>query len=119
MGPFWGFSLSQRISDASNRAEESAMTAEEARGHVQELEWKVNKLMLVNHALFEMIGDRLEITEADLISKVNEIDMRDGKLDTRETVAGPKVCDECGRTYSRRHNRCLYCSHVNQVGTAF
>jgi hypothetical protein len=43
MGPFWEFSLSRRVSDASMRAEQSAMTAEEARGHVQELEWKVNR----------------------------------------------------------------------------
>jgi ribosomal protein L32 len=119
MGPFWDFSLSRRISDASVRAEEGAMTAEAARGLVLELESKVNKLTLVNHALFDLIAPRLGITESDLIEKMNEIDMRDGKLDGQESTPTSNVCEQCGRTYSRRHNHCLYCGHINRLYAAF
>lgn len=119
MGLLWMYGLSNRISDAAVRAEQGVMSAEEACGRVQELEWKVNKLMLVNHALFELASQRLGFTEADLLNKMNEIDLRDGVQDGKETVAAPIDCEQCGRTYSRRHNHCLYCGHVNRSGTAF
>jgi len=117
MGPFWGSSLSRSVAQANSRAEQGVMTAEEARGRVQELEWKVDKLILVNRALFELIASRLQITETELMDMVNEIDLRDGKLDGRLAIEATS-CEKCGRTYSRRHNHCLYCGHVNTAGRA-
>jgi len=119
MGPFWDFSLSQRVSDASVRAEQGATAAEAARGLVLELESKINKLTLVNHALFDLIAPRLGITESDLIEKMNEIDLRDGNQDGQETAQTSNTCEQCGRTYSRRHNHCLYCGHVNRISSAY
>ncbi len=119
MGPIWMGSRSQRTYEAAVQAEDSKMAADDALGRVQELEWKVNKLMLVNHALFELASQRLGITETDLLNKMNEIDLRDGKLDGKEPTQPATVCEECSRTYSRRHNHCLYCGHVNHAGTAF
>ena len=106
------------MADVAGRAVDSAMTAEETRGHVQELEWKVGKLLLVNQALFEILSSRLAITETELTTKMNEIDLRDGKMDGKLAVDGT-VCEQCGRTYSRRHNRCLYCAHINTNGSPF
>ena len=54
-----------------------------------------------------------------MIDKVNEIDLRDGKMDGRETADAPIVCEQCGRSDSRRHNHCFYCGHVNPVKRAF
>ena len=119
MGIFWSYNLSQRVSDAGVRAEQSAMTAEEARTRVVDLEARVNKLTLVNHALFELIAGRIGITETELIDKVNEIDLRDGRMDGRPSAEPPLVCEQCGRSYSRRHNHCFYCGHVNPVVRAF
>ena len=56
MGLFWRFGMGQSIADASARAEQGYMTAEEARARVLELETRVSKLTLVNHALFELVG---------------------------------------------------------------
>ena len=119
MGLFWKLAMSQSVSDASARAEQSAMTADEARARVLALEARVNKLALVNQALFELIAQRAGMTEADLINKVNEIDLRDGRLDGRPHEETPVTCERCGRSYSRRHNHCFYCGHVNAMATAF
>lgn len=108
-----------QIASAARSAEESAVTAEEARYRALDMEAKVNKLTLINHALFELIASRLGITEQDLINKVNEIDLRDGTLDGKIVAENALVCEQCGRSYSRRHNRCLYCSHVNPARSVF
>ena len=56
--------------------------------------------------------------QKELTTKMNEIDLRDGKMDGKLAVDGT-ICEQCGRTYSRRHNRCLYCDHVNTSGRPF
>jgi hypothetical protein len=78
------------------------------------LEWKVNKLVLINMALVELLTARGGLTEDQLLAKMQEIDLRDDRADGKlpETVSA--VCESCGRTYSKRHNHCLYCGHVNQ-----
>ena len=119
MSLFSNNSLSQRVFEAGIQAEQSAMTAQEARTRVLDLEAKVNKLTLVNHALFELIALRTGITESELIEKVNEIDLRDGKLGGKPSQEAPVVCEQCGRSYSRRHNHCFYCDHVNPLTKAF
>jgi hypothetical protein len=119
MGLFWRYNIGQSVADASARAEQGVMTAEEARARVLNLEAKVSKLTLVNHALFELIAERTGITEADLIDRVNEIDLRDGRMDGRPSPETPLTCEQCGRSYSRRHNHCFYCGHVNTVARAF
>jgi hypothetical protein len=105
----------QQFASLAKRAEEGAIAAEELHFRVQDLEAKVNKLILINHALFELAEARLGITEQDLVNKVNEIDLRDGRLDGKVEVENPNVCERCGRSYSQRHNHCLYCGHVNPV----
>ena len=115
MGIFLNNSLSERMYQASIQAEQSAMTAQEARSRVLDLEAKVNKLTLVNHALFELFAERSGITEAQLVDKVNEIDLRD----VQPGHEAPIVCEQCGRSYSKRHNHCFYCGHVNAVTKLF
>ncbi len=119
MGLFWQYGIGRSLADASIRAEQGYNTAEEARAHVLDLESRVQKLTLINHALFELVAQRTGITEAELIDKVNEIDLRDGALDGRPSVEPPVVCDQCGRSYSRRHNHCFYCGHVNPAARVF
>src|SRR5947209_6279585 len=98
MGLFWRYGIAQSLADASARAEQGYMTAEEARARVLDLEARVSKLTLVNHAMFELMAQRMGITEAELIDKVNEIDLRDGSLDGRQPTEPPVLCAQCGRS---------------------
>ncbi len=77
---------------------------------VVELEQRVDKLVLANLALWEILKGRMNLTEDLLLSKIREIDLRDGKLDgkiAREVLH----CPMCGRVMSTKHAQCLYCGH--------
>lgn len=81
---------------------------ERALSAVRQLEERVDRLALVNMALWTIISKELKITEEELLLRVQEIDLRDGKLDGKLS-AEVTDCAACGRKISKKHNRCLYC----------
>ena len=78
---------------------------------VRELEFQVARLLLVNQAMWELLRDRLGITDADLERKMQEVDMRDGVQDGRITF-GPVRCPACKRVSNSRYSKCLYCGQL-------
>lgn len=75
---------------------------------IRDLRHEIARLQLMNQALWELIKGRLNVTEAELEQKANEIDLRDGVQDEAITVT-PLKCPTCGRVSSSRHWKCLYC----------
>jgi len=75
---------------------------------VRELEHQVRRLALMDQALWELLRDRLGLTDADLEKIVREIDLRDGVEDGAITHT-PLRCPQCGRISNSRHWKCLYC----------
>ena len=107
-----------RIAGAESTAERGVSRAEQAKNDVRLLEDRLDRLSLVCRALWELLKDRTDLQEEDLVTKVREIDMRDGKEDGKmgRTV---KNCGKCGRTMSARHSRCLYCGAQDLSAEAF
>jgi ribosomal protein S27AE len=118
LGPFlygtsvMGNAIAQRDAiDAGNKADVAARTA-------RDLEARIERLTLVNLAMWSLLREKLGFTEENLLDRVREIDLQDGVLDgkvARQTTQ----CSKCGRMRSARHNRCLYCGHEELVNTAF
>jgi len=81
------------------------------QSQVTMLENNLAKALMINEALWEILRDRLNLTEDDLNSKLYDIDMRDGKLDGKNQSPATK-CPQCQRTVSSRHAACLYCGHI-------
>lgn len=83
-----------------------------------QLEERLDKLLLVCSALWELLRDRTDLTEDDLLAKVQEVDLRDGTADGKisKTI---KKCPKCGRTMSPRHKKCLYCGEEELNTSAF
>jgi len=75
---------------------------------ILDIEERVDTLVLVCTSLWELLKERTDLTEEDLMSKVQEVDLRDGTADGKITV-GLQKCHKCGRTMSPKHRRCLYC----------
>lgn len=115
MNPFWNTRYRQALQEAA----ESKRVASNADMSVQELKWQVDKLTLINRAFFELLHEKLGMTEAELMAKMHEIDMRDSHLNGQGPASAPVSCEACGKTYSKRHNHRLYCGHVNQSGSPF
>ena len=89
----------------SPSAEARANTAVE---EVYYLRHRLDKICLVSQALWELLREKTSLTDDDLLHKMQEVDLRDGKLDAR-MAAELQKCPECGRAISARHGKCLYC----------
>jgi len=76
--------------------------------HIKDLSQRIARLTLINQALWELIRDRLQLTDTDLEHIMEEIDLRDGVKDGMITNT-PLQCPKCGRISNSRHWKCLYC----------
>ena len=76
--------------------------------HVRSLEFELERLRLLNQALWELIREKLGLQDMELENKAQEIDLRDGIPDQKISQI-PLKCPRCGRTSSSKHWRCLYC----------
>ena len=92
--------------------------AERAARQVQEYEERLDKLTLVCMALWSLLKEKTELAEEDLLERVRQIDLMDGKEDGKAKKQVAK-CPQCGRTMSPRHGRCLYCGARNLEYSAF
>jgi ribosomal protein S27AE len=106
-------SLTQRAAaaDAGNRADVAART-------VKDLEARIERLTLVNLAMWSFIREKTGLTEQNLLDRVREIDLQDGVIDGR-MKKDTRTCSKCGRVMSARHSKCMYCGHEELVSTSF
>jgi len=100
----------------SNEAKRQARKAEtetvNLRNRIKILENNVAKALLINEGLWELIRDKLHLTDDDLNEKLYAVDMRDGTLDGKNQRSSAKKCPQCNRMVSPRHAACIYCGHI-------
>lgn len=101
--------------DASQRRSRSALTA---KRDVRYLEGRLDRLTLVNTAMWSLMQEKLGLTEEELINRMVEIDISDGVPDGKITT-GVRKCSKCGRTLAAKHRKCLYCGAADLRSTAF
>jgi hypothetical protein len=75
---------------------------------LREVDHEIERLKLLNQALWELLRARLDLKDADLEKVIREVDLRDGAEDGRMTTTALK-CPTCGRVSSSKHWKCLYC----------
>jgi len=78
------------------------------RRRANELEERVARLQLLTQALWELVRDRFEVADEDLMELAYEIDVRDGVEDGQLSIVQLR-CPSCGQVSSSKHWRCLYC----------
>ena len=54
------------------------------------------------------LRERLGVTDAELVGKIEELDLMDGQLDGKLRKP-PLQCPDCDRIIPRKFSRCLYC----------
>jgi len=87
---------------------EMGMSVAEMRTELRDIREQIGKLALMNQALWELLRERLQLTDDDLAKIAQEIDLRDGVADGKMTEAAVR-CPQCGRISNSRHWKCLYC----------
>lgn len=108
MSMLWDIHQSARITQNKARADAASDRAADAKADVQCLESSIDRLLLINRALWEMMAEQFGLEESAIADKITEIDLRDGQKDGRLRKDVQK-CPKCDRHMNRRHNHCLYC----------
>jgi hypothetical protein len=97
-----------KINEARQQAERASHKADRFADDIRSLERRLDRLTIVNQALWELLRDSGHLTEEGLLAKVAEIDLRDGSKDGKITRM-VKVCPRCGRNSNSKRLECLYC----------
>jgi len=125
MGTFnfaWNALQHVQIKHASNTAEAAQHMARSGqvstRELLRQLDGRVDKLVLICRASFELLQEQSGVTDQQLAERMMEIDLRDGRADGR---MGPqqKTCPKCGAGICAKFNRCLFCGYEDTTGDAF
>lgn len=84
-----------------------ALSSTESR--ITQVEANQERLFLLCTALAELLRDKGLATEAELLEKLKEVDMRDGLADGKFGGVQIVVCPQCGNKTKLRHRNCIYC----------
>jgi len=99
-----------RANRAQTTGEIASRIATEVRTENESLRFDVEKLFMITQALWTMLKEQHGYTDEQLIDRINQIDLQDGRLDGK--VAKEKIrpdCPSCGRKLIGRRPVCLYC----------
>ncbi|MFC3912857.1 hypothetical protein ACFOSS_05175 [Pseudaeromonas sharmana] len=77
-----------------------------SEGHLGVLEEKIDSLYIMTLAALELLHEQ-GVTKMQIMNKIEEIDLRDGKVDGK--LAQPTQCPDCGHRISKRRSNCFYC----------
>ena len=104
----WDLIQHFQIEEAKQEARDAARRAAGQESRSAATNDQVERLMLATQAMWELLRDRLGLTDAELRAKMHEIDGRDGALD--EKMGADVIdCPHCGRKTNTRNQRCSYC----------
>ena len=99
-----------------HQAEKTEHQLNDVHDRMSRLEKKVETLVLLNQALLELLCERTGLSEAEVVAKITEVDLRDGVRDGK--IGGGKTkCQNCDRPYNHEFNKCLYCGFVSPNGS--
>lgn len=105
---FWELHQNHQIREAHYRGVRGERKADAVSEELAELEARLERLVLLNLALWSLLKETNGLTDDALAARVREIDLLDGRLDGKARPPAEN-CAECGRALSRKHSRCLYC----------
>jgi hypothetical protein len=99
-----------RANRAQTAGEQASRTASDVRTQNESIQFDIEKLFMITEALWAILKDQHGYTDDQLGQMIEDIDLRDGKLDGKVAKSTERaVCTQCGRTIIQRQAKCLYC----------
>jgi hypothetical protein len=114
----WDLHQQRRIADVEDRAARGESETKTAAREVRNLQARVDALTLACTTMWSLMQTKLGMTDEEFGERLNDIDLRDGKLDGRISPE-IKACPSCNRTMSIRHAKCLYCGDDHLIRKPF
>jgi len=111
----WELYQQHRLLQAELNAGTAKRQAAESRLADYTLQARCDRLELVTHAMWTLLREKLGLRDDELVSRVRELDLTDGRLDGRYERP-PLQCPACGRTTGRRRPTCVYCGAELSLG---
>jgi len=105
---FWEFYQQGQIHRAQSNASRAEQKAVSVKHEINRLATRIDSLAITCQAMWELLRERTNLTDDDIETRMQEIDLRDGREDGR-MQSQVFECTDCGRKVSGRHGRCLYC----------
>lgn len=107
----WDLIQQSQIHDVQSSSADAIRRTDQVRRDVDHTQATIDALALSCAAMWELLSERVGVTEQELMAKIEEIDLRDGKLDGKIANA-TQPCSGCGRANNAKRLRCLYCGTV-------
>ena len=108
VGAAVGVAIDTVVDSPEPTTERTTSRPDRYTGDVADLRNHVERLSLASQAMWELLQNWAGITEAELETKMIEIDARDGRIDGKMGTA-PISCPACGRTTSSTRDTCVMC----------
>jgi hypothetical protein len=105
---FWNLYQQMQISDVQSTTQQARSDAATVRREMSDLRRSIDTLTLTCAALWELLREKDGLSDDELVAKMREIDLRDGKLDGKMT-APTVTCPSCHRPNKSNRQRCIYC----------
>ncbi|MDP6355257.1 MAG: hypothetical protein QF473_09165 [Planctomycetota bacterium] len=94
---------------ARAHAQSASSDARNAKTEVQFLESEIERLLMITEALWSVLKEQHDYDDDELVRRVADIDLRDGRLDGRVAKSEPINCRNCGKKLGKRRATCFYC----------
>lgn len=101
-----------RINQAQTNANDAKLKADQLAVRLADLERRVDRSALAAQAQWEILRERLGLSDDVVFDKMAEIDLRDGVADGK---IRPQImkCSTCGRPINSTRPKCIYCGQVS------
>lgn len=105
--------------EVRTRAREVEGKTIDFRHDIKLMQEQIERLGLINRALWMYIQESQNLTEDDLLEKIKEADLMDGLEDGKVKHKTVLKCNSCGHVVSKRHRRCIYCNSEGQFESIY
>ena len=102
--------LLDQIQRTESRATQAETAATRSLGDIDVLKLYVERLSMITEALWNILKEKHGYSDDELMERITEIDLRDGRLDGRAASNETLTCPQCKRMHVAKHRPlCLYC----------
>ncbi len=104
----WDLLQQLQINKNEYESVKASMDSASAHARLDHIDRRLDAMSLAMMAIWELLAREQGLTQKQLEQKIEEIDMRDGKLDGKVTATGMS-CPDCGHRINPRREHCFWC----------
>ena len=87
----------------------TALADADLRAQISLLRADVERLLMISESLWGLLKEKHGLQDGELLRRVEQVDLRAGRLDGRVAPTEPMACPKCGRTLFKQRPACVYC----------